>query len=107
MKNNSALRLELNRTKSLVLSIFDGRCIMCGCPTREVHEILPISHGRRALAVANRVPLCGGGSRNNHHDWAHRIGTRVSIPILQEKRAEFLRRKWEKRLGKTSLGEST
>lgn len=93
--NKSRARLELDRTRNLVLSIFDYKCIICGTPTREVHEIVPISHGRKYLAVRNRVPLCGYGSMENHHDWAHRVGTRNSIPLLQEKRAEFLRKKWQ------------
>ena len=93
MKNSQA-RKQLDASRDLILRLFDYRCIMCGAPTREVHEIVPISHGASSLAGRNRVPLCGHGSTENHHDWAHRVGTRVSIPILQEKRAEFLRKKW-------------
>ena len=94
-EKRSKAREYLEQTRELVLKIFDYRCIMCGVPTREVHEIEPISHGKKSLAVRNRVPLCGFGSQHNHHDWAHRIGTRNSIPILLEKRAEFLRKKWK------------
>lgn len=88
--NKSKLRQELDRTRNLVLFLFENSCIICGRFTKEVHEITPISHGKKALAVKNRVPLC-----SEHHDWAHRVGTRNSIPILQEKRAEYLRRKWQ------------
>ena len=91
----SKAREHLEQTRELVLKIFDNKCIMCGRPTKEVHEIIPISHGKKYLAVKNRVPLCGNGSKDNHHDWAHRIGTRNSIPTLLEKRAEFLRKKWK------------
>lgn len=93
MKKSQA-RYRLDASRDLILRLFDYRCIMCGVPTREVHEIVPISHGASSLAGRNRVPLCGHGSAENHHDWAHRVGTRVSIPILQEKRADFLRKKW-------------
>ena len=96
MKQSKA-RAKLESSRELILRIFDYRCIICGAPTREVHEIIPISHGEIALAGRNRVPLCGYGSTENHHDWAHRVGTRMSIPILQEKRAEFLRKKWARR----------
>ena len=97
MKKSQA-RMKLDASRDLILRLFDYRCIMCGAPTREVHEIVPVSHGASSLAGRNRVPLCGHGSTENHHDWAHRVGTRVSIPILQEKRAEFLRKKWQMRL---------
>ena len=93
----SNARIYLDQTRELVLKIFDNKCIMCGRPTKEVHEIITISHGKKHLAVKNRVPLCGNGSKDNHHDWAHRIGTRNSIPVLLEKRAEFLKRKWSMR----------
>ena len=96
--SKSEARIYLAETRDLVLKIFDYKCIMCGKPTNVVHEIIPISHGKHALAMRNRVPLCGWPSNPSNgscHDWAHRIGTRNSIPILQEKRAEFLRKKWQ------------
>ena len=91
----SKAREYLENTRELVLMIFDSRCILCGRYTREVHEIVPISHGKKALAVKNRVPLCGFPNDSNCHAWAHNVGTRKSIPILLEKRAEFLRKKWK------------
>lgn len=102
MMSRSKSRIYLEQTRELVLKIFDYQCIMCGKYTREVHEIIPISHGKKSLAVKNRVPLCGFPHDENCHEWAHKVGTRKSIPILQEKRAEFLRRKWERRGERTS-----
>jgi len=46
----SKTRAKLESSRELILRIFDYRCIMCGAPTREVHEIIPISHGEIALA---------------------------------------------------------
>lgn len=91
----SKARIYLDQTRELVLKIFDNKCIMCGRPTKEVHEIIPISHGKKYLAVKNRVPLCGFPSDSSCHEWAHKVGTRKSIPVLLEKRAEFLRKKWK------------
>ena len=93
--NKSKERVYLSRTRDLVLKIFDGRCVRCGRPTNVVHEIVPISNGKKYLAIKNRVPLCDFPYENSCHSWAHGIGTRNSIPILLEKRAEFLRRKWK------------
>lgn len=91
----SKSRIYLAQTKERILKLFDYKCIMCGKPTREVHEIVPISHGKKSLAGKNRVPLCRGC-----HGWAHNVGTRNSVPILSEKRAEFLRKKWSLRCHK-------
>jgi hypothetical protein len=37
------------------------------------------------VSFENSVPLCFV-----HHDWAHRIGTNKSAPILEEKRKQRL-----------------
>lgn len=86
MQSNA--RRQLAVYHDLYLNIFDYRCIMCGRRTKIVHEIVPISHGKHCLIGINRVPLCP-----EHHTWAHE-STRKSIPILIEKRKEFLRNKW-------------
>lgn len=78
-------------THDLILWLFDGRCVMCTRPTRTVHEIVPRSHGKMSMIIKNRVPLCN----ECHHEWAHGKGTRNSIPILEQKRKEFLIRKFE------------
>lgn len=95
----SKFRQELEKYRETILKIFDYRCIRCGGLTREIHEIVPISHGKKAQRISNRVPLCGGVT-NSCHEWAHAVGTRVSIPILQTKREEFLKHKWEQRKNK-------
>ena len=92
MMKLSKARQQLSVYKDLYLRIFDNKCIMCGIPTNVLHEIVPISHGKHCLIGINRVPLC-----NKHHDWAH-ASTRTSIPILVEKRKEFLRKKWQGRI---------
>ena len=95
----SPARQQLAQFKDLYLRIFEYKCIMCGVPTNVLHEIVPISHGKTALVGKNRVPLC-----DNHHTWAQN-GTRKSIPILVEKRKEFLRRKWQGRTEKANWGK--
>jgi 5-methylcytosine-specific restriction endonuclease McrA len=88
----SKQRQQLAVYRDMYLRIFDGRCVRCGKPTKTLHEIIPISHGAKSLAGKNRVPLC-----TQCHSWAHDVGTKISIPILQEERNEFLRRKWQGR----------
>lgn len=73
-------REYLKKDHDLVLKLFNYRCIVCGKKTNEVHEIIPISNGKKYLAIKNRVPVC-----RKCHGWAHN-STKVSIPILQEKR---------------------
>lgn len=85
----SRARVYLEKDREFILWLYDGRCIKCGRPTNIIHEIVPISHGRKALHWKNRVPVCGGC-----HDWAHSVGTNNSIPILQEKRKVYLIRKF-------------
>lgn len=92
----SRARQQLALYHDLYLRIFEFRCIMCGKPTNVLHEIIPISHGKSSLVGKNRVPLC-----LEHHTWAHE-STKKSIPILVEKRKEFLRRKWQGRTGRIS-----
>lgn len=96
-KMQSQARKKLSKFKDLYLRIFEYKCIMCGVYAKVLHEIIPISHGKIALKGINRVPLC-----NKDHTWAQN-GTRKSIPILQEKRREFLRKKWQSKKCQASL----
>lgn len=89
MIKKSKARQELDKDRDFILWMYDGKCLICGKPSIVIHEVVPISHGRKALLPKNRIVLC-----NVHHDWAHSIGTNNSIPILQEKRKEFLIRKF-------------
>ena len=88
----SNAREYLEKSREMIIKIIKYKYVMCGRPTRVLHEIIPISHGKIALAGKNRVPLC-----QSDHEWAHQKGTRTSIPILQEKREEFLKMKWTMR----------
>jgi 5-methylcytosine-specific restriction endonuclease McrA len=90
MHQKSKAREYLDKDREFLLWLFDSKCLMCGTPTNVIHEIVPISSGRKALNWKNRVTLC----HQKCHQWAHDIGTRNSIPILQEKRKEFLIRKF-------------
>lgn len=55
-------------------------------PTKVVHEIEPKSlRPKDWEAEDNRIPLC-----NKCHDWAHRVGTRNSAPILRQLRQQRL-----------------
>lgn len=85
----SKARQELDKDRKFIFWLFGKNCLMCGKPTNTIHEIIPISGGRTSLHWTNRVPLCV-----IHHSWAHE-STKVSIPILQEKRLEYLKRKGE------------
>ena len=77
-------REYLRKDHDLVLKLFDYRCIVCGKKTNEVHEIVPISNGKKYLAIKNRVPVC-----RKDHVIAHE-STKKSIPNLQEQRKKYL-----------------
>jgi len=83
----SKARQELDKDRDEILALFHSRCGMCGKPSIVIHEIIPLSHGRVAMSKENRIVLC-----NTCHDWAHRVGTNISIRILQQKREEYLTR---------------
>lgn len=87
--SKSKAREILDQDRDYLLWLYDRKCIVCGVFTNVLHEVVPISHGKVALHPNNRVTLC-----QTHHSWAHDVGTRNSIPILQEKRKEFLIRKF-------------
>ena len=87
MKKSNA-RLQLDKDRGFILWLYDSKCVWCGAPTKTVHEIVPISHGKSTLLPKNRVPLCV-----RCHLLAHENTTR-SIPILQDKRKQYLYRKF-------------
>jgi 5-methylcytosine-specific restriction endonuclease McrA len=89
MFKKSKAREYLNKDREPILWLFDSRCVNCGIRTNVIHEIKPVSHGKSSLHWKNRVTLC-----QRCHSWAHDVGTNNSIPILQEKRAIFLIRKF-------------
>jgi len=68
-----------------IMEMFRRRCVHCPRAAVTVHEIIPKSSGKIAMNIENRVPLCA-----EHHDWAHREGTKVSIPVLQKVREKVL-----------------
>ena len=92
----SKARLKLDRGRELILWLFNRRCVRCGRPSTVIHEIVPISHGKSTLVIKNRVILCqnADGEKESCHDWAHRVGTNISIPILKELRKKFLIRRF-------------
>jgi 5-methylcytosine-specific restriction endonuclease McrA len=83
----SRARQELDKDRDEILKMYGGRCMVCGLPSFTIHEIIPLSHGKVAMSKENRVVLCF-----SCHDWAHKTGTNISIPILQAKREEYLTR---------------
>jgi 5-methylcytosine-specific restriction endonuclease McrA len=85
----SRARKLLQKDRDLVFWIFGERCVKCGKKTTIIHEIYPISHGKKSLVLKNRVPVC-----MNCHEWAHRVGTNNSIPILLELRHKALIRRF-------------
>ena len=87
--SKSKAREYLDKDRDFIFWLYDSKCLLCGRVTNIIHEIIPISRGKRSLHPKNRIPLC-----QKDHDWAHSVGTNNSIPILQEKRKEFLIRKF-------------
>ena len=70
----------------IVWELFRGRCLMCGKRGAAIHEIKPKSQlGREALKVENRCVLCAFC-----HNWAHDVGSKISIPILEDLRKGYL-----------------
>jgi 5-methylcytosine-specific restriction endonuclease McrA len=67
--------------------IFHGRCVRCHSRAVTIHEIIPRSHGKEMMEMDNRIPIC-----HSCHVWAHDIGTKTSIPVLQQYRIEALER---------------
>jgi len=70
-----------------LLDQFNHRCVKCQRLCDTIHECVPRSHGKDSMLIANRVPICA-----SCHDWAHRVGTKVSAPILLNFRAMRLSR---------------
>ena len=87
--SKSKARLAMDKDRDYIFEIFGNNCIRCGQETNIIHEIVPISHGKSSWHWKNRVPICPAC-----HNWAHGIGTRNSIPILQDFRERFLVRKF-------------
>ena len=76
--------LDENREK--VWELFRGRCLRCKQKGIAVHEIIPRSQGgTELLGVWNRCVLCAAC-----HNWAHQVGSSVSIPVLQEVRRRYM-----------------
>jgi len=71
---------------SEIVKLFKGRCVRCQKPYDTIHECVPRSQGKVAMNFDNRVPICA-----KCHDWAHRVGTKVSAPILLDAREKRLR----------------
>lgn len=77
---------------------YGRRCIRCNytnCLT--IHEIHPRSHfgnNGTPFTIENCVLLCG-----ECHDWAHRLGTKQSIPVLT-----LLQQEWEAKHGRQDQG---
>lgn len=85
----SILRKMMEKDRARILWLFDERCVRCWAPSRTIHEIEPISHGSHATNWKNRVVIC-----KTCHNWAHDVGTKISIPILKALRQEFLIKKF-------------
>lgn len=76
-----------NRSKEFeqtVYRYYKNSCLRCGrWKLLTLHEIVPRSHfgkSENPFTIKNCVPLC-----EVCHDWAHRVGTMVSIPELTQK----------------------
>lgn len=67
--------------------LFHGRCVRCNQRAVTIHEIIPRSHGKGTMEKENRIPICA-----ECHSWAHDIGTKTSIPVLQQYRNDAIER---------------
>lgn len=77
-----------DRWKPIILQAFDNKCLICGYKTEIVHEFVP-GHGDFAMLPENRAPLC-----DRCHNWAHRVGTKVSRQRLVELNEIYFRNKY-------------
>ena len=84
MKSKNRQLLEVDRDYILWLSNY--KCAKCGSNASvAVHEIIPISRGKKSLELINRIALC-----YKCHDWAHRIGTHNSARLLTKIREKIV-----------------
>ena len=70
--------------KKQILKLYRYKCIRDRRPTEVLHEIKPRSLGGK-VSFDNSVPLCA-----ECHEWAHRVGTNESAPILEMIRKQRL-----------------
>lgn len=75
-----------NKEEQNLLEQFKYRCVKCQRNFDTIHECKPRSQGKESMQIDNRVPICA-----ECHDWAHRVGTLKSAPILSEFRELRLR----------------
>lgn len=83
-KSMSDIEKQLNEQAEIV-KLFKGRCVRCQRVYDTIHECIPRSQGIDSMRRENRVLICA-----KCHDWAHRVGTKVSAPILQDAREKRL-----------------
>lgn len=83
IKTGSVQNSEDYLERQRIRRYFRYTCIRCKRYGDAVHEIIPRSHGKKAMEFSNRVVLCG-----ECHTWAHN-SEKVSIPILQKLREEY------------------
>ena len=76
---------QINDCFREIYNMFHGRCIRCNSKAVAIHEIIPRSHGKESMNIENYAPVCA-----DCHSWAHDIGTKNSIPILQQYRKDVL-----------------
>lgn len=70
-----------------IFEITNYKCLRCNQPADVLHELTPKSKAPRTWRKPdNRIPLdfrC--------HEWAHRVGSKISKPILTELWAERIK----------------
>ena len=69
-----------------IFELFHYRCIRCGQKAITLHERKPKSLNINWKDPENRDPLCF-----KCHNWAHRVGTKISAPLLKICRRERLK----------------
>lgn len=79
------LRNIYSKEEKELLEKFKHRCVKCQRNFDTIHECKPRSQGKESMELSNRVPIC-----KICHDWAHRVGTKVSAPILLDYREQRL-----------------
>lgn len=69
--------LRLSQEKSILLKLYQGKCIHCFSPIVSLHHIRPRSRGRKSEPIENQVPICQELHDQLHNgnpdDWIERL----------------------------------
>ena len=68
-----------------IFEYYNYKCVRCSKPAEVIHEIIPKSRRPYTwMDIENRIPLCV-----ECHNWAHKVGSRNSIPELVKQKKQY------------------